>query len=211
MMSSQSMNQEYTEAMIFKIFYEQFMNVVQIVQNTYGEYDRDTLALLSMLDENKKYSHVQNIRMAYVVIILDIIDTEALIERNVERINRLRLEGKTVKADRWEEANKYNQLWERKLKGLLTQAKSGYAFFRNLALVESFTQKQKRGGILGVGKDALADMKKQLGTMASKKKSADSSMSPEHAKGLEEATDAGIKAVKEAQASGLLGKDGAIP
>ena len=206
------MNQEYTEAMIFKIFYEQFMNVVNIVQNIYGEYDRDTLALLSQLDPDKKYAHIQNIRKAYVVVILDIINTEELIKRNEERIVRFTAEGKTTKAARWFEANKYNRLWLTMLKGLLTQAKSGYALFRDLALVESFAQKKKRGGILGVAKDALGDMKKQLAAKATGKKAAeDKEVSPELAKKIEDGTEAGIDAVREAKASGLIGEDGAIP
>ena len=202
------LNQEYTEAMIFKIFYEQFMNQVQIIQNLYGDYDADTLALLAELDPAKKYAHVQNIRKAYVVIILDIIDTEELIKRNELRIIRLRKEGKDTKAERWEEANKYNRLWLTKIKGLLTQAKSGYAFFRNLALVEAFEQKKKRGGVLGLGKDAFNEIKQKLGM---KKKEEAIAKSPEAQKRADEAVDAGVAAVKEAQDSGVIGKDGAIP
>ena len=202
------LNQEYTEAMIFKIFYEQFMNQVQIIQNLYGDYDADTLALLAELDPAKKYAHVQNIRKAYVVIILDIIDTEELIKRNEFRIIRLRKEGKDTKAERWEEANKYNRLWLTKIKGLLTQAKSGYAFFRNLALVEAFEQKKKRGGVLGLGKDAFNEIKQKLGM---KKKEEAIAKSPEAQKRADEAVDAGVAAVKEAQDSGVIGKDGAIP
>ena len=208
MMGGGNLNQEYTEAMIFKIFYEQFMNQVQIIQNLYGDYDADTLALLAELDPAKKYAHVQNIRKAYVVIILDIIDTEELITRNELRIIRLREEGKDTKADRWEEANKYNRLWLTKLKGLLTQAKSGYAFFRNLALVEAFEQKKKRGGVLGLGKDAFNEIKQKLGM---KKKEEAIAKSPEQQKRAEEAVDAGVAAVKEAQDSGVISKDGAIP
>lgn len=207
-MMSGGLNQEYTEAMIFKIFYEQFMNQVQIIQNLYGDYDADTLALLAELDPAKKYAHVQNIRKAYVVIILDIIDTEELIKRNEVRIIRLRDEGKETKAARWEEANKYNRLWLTKLKGLLTQAKSGYAFFRNLALVEAFEQKKKRGGVLGLGKDAFNEIKQKLGM---KKKEEAIAKSPEAQKRADEAVDAGVAAVKEAQDSGVIGKDGAIP
>lgn len=202
-MGMQGMQQEYNEAMIFKIFYEQFMNIVQIVQNTYGEYDRDTLALLSQLDPAKKYAHVQNIRKAYVVIILDIIDTEALIERNNERIKEYADEGKAVKAKRWTEGNKYNELWVKKLKGLLAQAKSGYALFRDLALVESFQQKQKRGGILGVGKDALGDMKKKMAAMVGRKEQ-QKQISPQLQQAMADGTEAGIEAVKNAQKDGIL-------
>lgn len=206
---SGQLNQEYTEAMIFRIFYEQFMNQVQIIQNIYGKFDPDTLALLAELDPNKKYQHVQNIRKAYVVIILDIIDTEALIERNEIRIAELRADDKGTKAERWVEANKYNHLWLRKLKGLLVQAKSGYAFFRSLAMVEAFEQKKKRGGILGLGKDALGELKQKL-AIGRKKKDTKELTGPQKA-AMEDAVDSGIDAVKEAQESGVIGKDGAIP
>lgn len=205
-MSMQGLQQEYNEAMIFKIFYEQFMNIVQIVQNTYGEFDRDTLALLSQLDPEKKYHHVQNVRKACVVTVLDIIDTEELISRNEARIERLKNEGKEVKAKRWSEANEWNKLWVRKLKGLLTQAKSGYALFRDLALVESFQQKQKRGGILGVGKDALGDMKKKLAAMAGKKEKPPE-LPPQAQEALVKGVDAGVVAVRNAQKEGIVDKD----
>ena len=203
-------NQDFAEAMIFKIFYEQFMNHVQIIQNIYGRFDADTLALLAELDPNKKYAHVQNIRKAYVVIILDIIDTEALIERNEVRIQKLYDEDKETKAVRWKEVNAYNRLWLRKLKGLLVQAKSGYAFFRSLAMVESFEQKKKKGGILGLGKDALGDLKQKL-AMGKKKRDPAGELTPEQKASLEDAVDVGIDAVKEAQKSGVIGEDGVIP
>ena len=210
MAMSGNLNQEYAEAMIFRIFYEQFMNQVQIVQNLYGRFDADTLALLAELDPNKKYAHVQNIRKAYVVIILDIIDTEALIERNEVRIQKLYDEDKDTKAVRWKEVNAYNKLWLRKLKGLLVQAKSGYAFFRNLALVEAFEQKKKRGGILGLGKDALGELKEKL-AMGKKKRDPAGDLTPSQKASLEDAVDVGIDAVKEAQKSGVIGDDGVIP
>lgn len=209
-MQMQSINQEYAEAMIFKIFYEQFMNQVQIIQNLYGKFDPDTLALLAELDPSKKYAHVQNIRKAYVVVILDIIDTEALIERNLERIQRLNDEGKETKAKRWEEANKYNYLWLRKLKGLLVQAKSGYAFFRSLAMVESFEQKKKRGGILGLGKDALGELKQKL-AIGRKQAAQPPELTPPQQAALEDAVDVGIDAVKQAQKDGTVTMDGEIP
>lgn len=205
-----NINQEYAEAMIFRIFYEQFMNQVQIIQNLYGKFDADTLALLAELDPNKKYQHVQNIRKAYVIIILDIIDTEALIERNEERIKELKEDGKETKANRWQEANKYNRLWLRKLKGLLVQAKSGYAFFRSLALVEAFEQKKKRGGILGLGKDALGELKQKL-AIARKDKKALPELTGSQKAAMEDAIDVGIEAVKDAQKSGAIGEDGVIP
>lgn len=208
-MAMQGLNQEYAEAMIFKIFYEQFMNQVQIIQNLYGDYDADTLALLAELDPAKKYSHVQNIRKAYVVIILDIIDTEELIKRNEIRIERLKSEGKLTKADRWREANKYNALWLTKLKALLTQAKSGYAFFRSLALVEAFDQKKKRGGILGLGKDALGEIKQKIGMK--KKADARPALPPAQEERAAEAVDAGLDAVREAKASGVIPDSGEIP
>lgn len=209
MMTGSGLNQEYTEAMIFKIFYEQFMNQVQIIQNLYGDYDADTLALLAELDPSKKYAHVQNIRKAYVVVILDIIDTEELIKRNEIRIKRFRDEGKETKANRWEEANKYNHLWLTKLKALLTQAKSGYAFFRSLALVEAFDQKKKRGGILGLGKDALSEIKQKL---SMKKKNDDApKMTPEQAERAEVAVEAGLDAVRQAKSEGVFDEGGAIP
>ena len=208
-MSGSGLNQEYTEAMIFKIFYEQFMNQVQIIQNLYGDYDADTLALLAELDPAKKYAHVQNIRKAYVVVILDIIDTEELIKRNEARIERLKVEEKYTKAARWEEANKYNHLWLTKLKALLTQAKSGYAFFRSLALVEAFDQKKKRGGILGLGKDALSEVKQKLSMK--KKKDEGPKMTPEQEERAGEAVEKGLDAVREAKDTGVIGEDGAIP
>ena len=207
---SGSINQEFAEAMIFRIFYEQFMNQVQIIQNIYGKYDADTLALLSELDPSKKYQHIQNIRKAYVVVILDIIDTEALMERNKVRIDKLRENGMDVKADRWMEADRYNALWLRKLKGLLVQAKSGYAFFRNIAMVEAFEQKKKRGGILGLGKDALGELKEKL-AMGKKKRDPAGELTPEQKASLEDAVDVGIDAVKDAQKSGVIGEDGVIP
>ena len=205
-----SMNQEFTEAMIFKIFYEQFMNQVQIIQNIYGKFDPDTLALLAELDPNKKYQHIQNIRKAYVIIILDIIDTEALIERNEARIKQLQDEDKGTKADRWIEANKYNALWLRKLKGLLVQAKSGYAFFRNMAMIEAFEQKKKKGGILGLGKDALTELKQKL-SMGKKHKESAQELSPSQRAAMEDAIDVGVDAVKKSQKSGVLKEDGVIP
>lgn len=208
-MMSGGLNQEYTEAMIFKIFYEQFMNQVQIIQNLYADYDADTLALLAELDPAKKYAHVQNIRKAYVVVILDIIDTEELIKRNVTRILRLRDEGKETKAARWEEANKYNALWLTKLNALLVQSKSGYAFFRNLALVEAFEQKKKRGGILGLGSDALKEVKQKLSMK--KKKDAKGPLPPEEEARAQQAVDAGVSAVRDAKDKGIIGEDGAIP
>ena len=186
------------------------MNQVQIIQNIYGKFDPDTLALLAELDPSKKYQHVQNIRKAYVIIILDIIDTEALIERNEKRIQELKDEDKGTKAARWEEANKYNHLWLRKLKGLLVQAKSGYAFFRSLAMVEAFEQKKKRGGILGLGKDALGELKSKL-SIHKKEKEKMPELSASQRADLEGAVDKGIDAVKEAQKSGVIGDDGTIP
>jgi len=162
--------QEYNEAMIYKIMHEQFMNQVQVVLNLYTKYDTDTLALLDDVPPEKRYKVLMQIKRSYVKVSLEILETTFLIARMSARAEKAKNEGKMTKYYECMNHNIYNQIWLDKNKALLEQAKSQFAMFRSLALVQAFEQQKKRGGFLGLGGDALQKMGKKLEDLKGKKK-----------------------------------------
>jgi len=154
--------QEYNEAMIWKIMYEQLSNQVAVLMNIYGKYDPDTLALLDDVPPEKRYRVLMEIKRAYVSVCLEILETEGLIGRINDRIQKhLDLQQGTL-ASKWQHHNVYNVIWLKDNEALLVQARSQFAMFRSLALVQAFESTRKRGSFLGMGKDTMQDMKEKL-------------------------------------------------
>ena len=149
-------------AMAMKIFYDQFMNVVSMARNIYGEWDRDTLDLLSDLDENKRYQHVINLRKAHIKLYLDILGTKEEISLNEGLIEELSTSDFATEAEVWTAANQYNRDWLVYQNGLLVQVKSSYALFRSVDIFKAFEGKRKKGGFLGTDNDNAEKMIAQI-------------------------------------------------
>lgn len=147
--------QELNEAMLYRIMYEQFMNQVQVIQNIYGEYNRDTLSLLDDADYYERLARLSDVSMAYVSLSIEIIKTKDIITRVKARVDEAETAEDEVTVDIWQDELENCKRWLSLNEALFKQAQAQFALFRPLALVQAFEQKKKRGSILGTGKDIM--------------------------------------------------------
>ena len=177
------------EVMAYKIMYDQFANQVQVVMNLYAKYDPHTLALFGDMPPEKRWRLLNNIKVAYVKVTLEILTLKNLTARNEVRITLYTDANDKVNAQKWRNVNQGPTEWLQENESLLDQAQSQYAMCRSIALVQAFETKKKGNAVLGTTKDIIASVKKSAGLFKKQQKEGKVAMSEED---RQTATDAGL-------------------
>lgn len=161
-----------SEVIIADIVNKAINNQFQIMLQLVAKYDSDTIALLEGLEGRERTNFVMRVKAAYVTINLEIMETQALIDRNEKRISgfdKAALERKEIEEGehckdsmKWVYYNVYCDMWLKIYEALLREAKSQYAFLRPIGIIQAYEAAKKRGMVFGKTGDAIKDIQKQL-------------------------------------------------